>query len=207
MEQLAMVENAPPSRGRLKLWGIILVAATPLIAAMVMYFGRIGIPSGTTNYGDLIIPPLDALEIGVSLPETRLDEITQADGKRQWLMVTVAGDACSERCLQALYLSRQINVALGKEADRVGRALLAGTGDAALQQALNDYPRMLPAPFSSADMEGLRAKLDKHNIQLQPYDMLLMDPLGNIMMHYSEKHDGKAILEDLKRLLKVSKIG
>ncbi|WLQ13011.1 hypothetical protein O5O45_25100 [Hahella aquimaris] len=207
MEQLAMVENASPSRGRLKLWGIILVAATPLIAAMVMYFGRIGIPSGTTNYGDLIIPPLDATEIGVSLPEARLEEITQADGKRQWLMLTVAGDACGERCSQALYLSRQINIALGKESDRVGRALLAGTGDAALQQVLNDYPRMLPAPFSRADMEGLRTKLNEHNIQLQPYDMLLMDPLGNIMMHYSEKHDGKAILEDLKRLLKVSKIG
>ncbi|ABC26974.1 conserved hypothetical protein [Hahella chejuensis KCTC 2396] len=202
-----MAENAPSSRGRLKLWGIILVAATPLIAAMVMYFGRIGIPSGSTNHGDLIIPPLDAVEIGVNLPDERLEEITQADGKRQWLMLTIAGDVCSERCAQALYLSRQVNIALGREADRVGRALLADAGDASLQQALNDYPRLLPAPFSSGDMEGLRAKLNEHNIQLQPYDMLLMDPLGNIMMHYSEKHDGKAILEDLKRLLKVSKIG
>ena len=38
-------------------------------------------------------------------------------------------------------------------------------------------------------------------------NMFVIDPIGNIILHYSGKVDGKKLLADLKKLLGASKIG
>jgi hypothetical protein len=37
--------------------------------------------------------------------------------------------------------------------------------------------------------------------------ILVVDPFGNIIMHYGSEHTGKEMLKDLKQLLKLSQIG
>ena len=37
--------------------------------------------------------------------------------------------------------------------------------------------------------------------------ILLIDPLGNVILKYSEELQGKKLLKDLKKLLKLSRIG
>ena len=44
------------------------------------------------------------------------------------------------------------------------------------------------------------------NPEQQPR-ILLIDPFGNVMMHYGREHTGKQLLKDLKHLLKLSQIG
>ncbi|WP_197685638.1 hypothetical protein [Vreelandella subglaciescola] len=36
--------------------------------------------------------------------------------------------------------------------------------------------------------------------------IVLVDPFGNVMMHYGPEHSGKDMLKDLKHLLKLSKV-
>ena len=45
---------------------------------------------------------------------------------------------------------------------------------------------------------------------IDPFDqpnMVVIDPIGNIILHYSGEVDGKKLLTDLKKLLGASKIG
>jgi len=37
--------------------------------------------------------------------------------------------------------------------------------------------------------------------------ILVVDPLGNMMMYYHAENTGKDMLTDIKRMLKVSKLG
>jgi hypothetical protein len=56
-----------------------------------------------------------------------------------------------------------------------------------LESTLSDYV--------SAELSGMRVHV------------FLADPLGNIMMAYPESEVGKPLLEDLRLLLKLSKLG
>lgn len=195
------------NRGQLKLWAIILVAATPVILASVMYFGKFGIPQGSTNKGTLVLPPISSEQADVKRPDDATDAFTQIDGKQKWLMLIVGDGTCDKRCIEGLYLTRQVNIALGKEAGRVTRLLLTDEPNPELVSALQEHPKLLSSDYDAKQRENLETVLAEYEVQLKPYDILIMDPLGNIMMHYSDNHSGKDILEDLKRLLKVSKIG
>jgi len=194
------------SRGQLKLWGLILIAATPIVAAAIMYFGQIGLPDSTTNHGHLILPPLQGEDWGLA-EVIKTDGFIQYDGKAKWVMLVVGDGGCTELCLQQLYLTRQLNIALGKEVDRVTRLLWVDAQTQGLDAALKEHELLQVEPFDNTGFKGLAEALKRHGVELSPYDILLMDPLGNIMMHYNQNNNGKDILDDLKRLLKVSKIG
>ncbi len=202
------VTEQPPvkKRGQLKLWGLILITAAPLVAAAVMYFGQIGLPTATTNHGRLILPPLQGEDWGLD-EVVKADNFIQFDGKTKWVMLMVGEGPCTAQCEQQLYLTRQLNIALGKEVDRVTRLLWADPQTEGLDAALKEHKLLVVEPFSDARFQALAQILKDHNVTLAPYDILLMDPLGNIMMHYNQVNSGKDILDDLKRLLKVSKIG
>jgi hypothetical protein len=202
----------PVPRGQGKLLLLFLIAFLPLVAAAVMYFGKIGLPVATTNYGSLVVPPLTEADHGILIgaPEVAPAAALQIDGNRRWLVLVVAGvsgeatgGTCGDDCQQALYLVRQVNVALGKDAGRVGRVLLAT--EEFVETRADDM--LIYRTFSAEDHAALDQALAATKHRLQPWDVLIMDPLGNIMMQYSGELSGKEILEDFKRLLKVSKIG
>lgn len=200
----------PKRVGQWKLLLIFAVALLPLIAAVIMYFGKIGLPSGTTNHGLLVLPPLTEDDHGIKVGGSDYPGAIQPDGRRKWLLLILGptgaspgNSLCDKACEQTLYLARQVNVALGKDADRVGRLLLSSE------------PVSLPVPdvalmqqaFSAAAFSRLSDEMVNVRQGLNPWEILIMDPFGNIMMHYPGELDGKGILEDLRRLLKVSKIG
>jgi len=119
-----------------------------------------------------------------------------------------AGTFCDKVCEHALYLARQVNVGLGKDASRVQRALLvSGNNLAEESRALieRDYPRLLVIFYQPGLVEaGLGPAIGGRDIQGH---IFLCDPNGNIMMYYTAAQGGKEILEDLKHLLKISNIG
>ena len=109
-----------------------------------------------------------------------------------WWLVTVANGACESECQAALHQLRQLHVLLGRDAERVKRALVelghAGS-DASLQHS---YPEL--GRFGGPDDA------------LSP-GVYIVDPLGNVVLRYRYGDAGKPVLEDLKQLLKVSHIG
>lgn len=177
----------------------------PMILATIMFYTGWLNPAGHTNQGALIAPtvPVAALNLETLSGEPFAERFSAGQTDPQWLLVIAAGD-CGSRCEELLYLARQANIALGKNADRVSRAAVVGsiTEDFAARWP-TEYPlmeRLVPASGAAPDWPaGI-------NPETEPRTMLI-DPFGNVMMHYGPENSGKDILKDLKHLLKLSQVG
>ena len=126
--------------------------------------------------------------------------------KGRWIVLSVADGPCAEPCRQNLYKTRQLRLMLNKEIPRVRRLLLLADPGAAA--ALSDWLRQDEFLAVAGLAPALREKLEKAaGGALQPGQILLLDPLGNLMMYYEADFDPYGVLKDLKRLLRVSRIG
>ena len=190
--------SASTKRSRKSMIVLFSIGFVPLFIAWGMYFFfPATIPSGTTNEGHLILPPIDINTLD-------LREITDIpDQERSWLLVIPVGDTCSESCKERVYLARQVNVALGKNAERVRRAIIHTTNGAQLKNKLEkDYPGMRHFTVGTGMFE------EAFNMVENVTDkVFLVDPNGNVMMYYLQDELGKPLLKDLKHLLKISNIG
>lgn len=185
---------------------LFLVAGLPLIVAFIMYFTNTLVPEGRTNKGTLIIPPLSVEKL-----ELQLQHATESDTQGKWQLLVIGSHDCtSELCREALYKARQVNVALGREAGRVERRYIniGGALEEAGAEAFKDeYPRL---HLSYSNRLALEVFLDRElevNRVLEQSYIFISDPLGNVMMYYTPENPGGDLLDDLKKLLKVSKIG
>lgn len=142
---------------------------------------------GTTNKGRFVDPPLTVAELSL---RDEAGALLTGDGT-WWLWVVPQGP-CEGACLEALHQLRQLHVLLHRDAGRVRRALVAdvvGIGSAQLAQ---EYPHLA---FLSGKVDALERGI------------YVIDPIGNLVLHYPLEDAGRPVLDDLKRLLKVSQIG
>lgn len=205
-------EALPPrARSRITLLMLAVLFFAPFVSAYLAFFlFPQWQPSGRLNYGQLIDPARPVPEFGMRDASGRL--VGKDPLRGQWTLLQLLPAACDEPCRRSLLLSRQLRIALGTEAGRVQRvvmadaaALLASTraqltaeqpGLVWLQDALAE-PRAA-AFFASAPANAI----------------LLLDPNGNWLMVYppapdddAVQRDFKGMQKDLKKLLKLSHIG
>ena len=196
-------------RGRRQLLILAAIFFVPLAVAFWLYYGPSAWrPVGGTNKGDLVDP-------AVPLPAVSL---AQPDGVRtapeflrgQWTIAFVGAGTCDDRCRRALYLSRQSRIALNKDMARVRRVFLA-TGQCCDRKFLQaEHPDLLVAVVGDdADSQALLAKFPAYDgVPAAAAGRLwVIDPLGNLVLSYSEQAPDKAVLTDVKKLLRLSHIG
>jgi cytochrome oxidase Cu insertion factor (SCO1/SenC/PrrC family) len=172
------------------------IGLVPVVIAYVIfiYFPQF-LPSVTTNQGQLITPPVSG------------EELRLIDDSDKWSMIIPLGSSCDEVCVKRFYNARQVNVALGKEAQRVKRIMITNpSSDQRLVASLSrDYPDM-----DKVEVDLALAKTAFQKLIANPFDgnyIFLMDPNGNIMMFYTLDQSGASMLKDIKFLLKISNIG
>ena len=127
----------------------------------------------------------------------------------KWWLVYVAPEKCYQECQEDLYNMRQVQAALGRDALRVDRLFVAHPNcpRATCENYLSEfYPDMQRATFEHSDFNALFIQSSKYAPNTLGR-MYIIDPLGNIMMAYAPDTNPKEMLSDLKRLLRVSKIG
>lgn len=192
-------------RSRTQVWIVVALFFAPLALAFLLYYGTGGWrPSGSTNHGELISPPRPLPS--VTLPTPGGTPLAAETWHGKWTLLYIGDGRCDGRCRAALVLMRQTRLALNADMTRVQRIFLA-TGeccdrgyldaehpDLAIALADNDAGATLLAVFPDAqDHSGV---------------IYVIDPLGNLMMrHPPEPPPAKGLLEDLRRLLKLSHIG
>ena len=201
-------DPAAVRRGRRQLLGLAALFFVPLAVAFWMYYGPTSWrPAGDTSKGDLIEParPLAAL----ALP-TAAGGQTGADFLRgKWSMVYVGDGLCDERCRKALYLTRQSRIALNKDMDRVQRVFLV-TGRCCDRGFLaQEHPDLVVVRVDDAASAALLEPFPTYGgVPLADAGRIyLVDPLGNLMMSYAPAAPDKALLTDVKKLLRLSHIG
>ncbi len=196
---------------------LVLAFALPYLAAFVFYQMRDDIEVGQqTNYGQLVQPlrPLGDFDI------ERLDAtaIERADLAGKWLLITVNDQTCGPDCQRNLYNLRQVRRALAEDRRRIERLLvLTDNPDPdGLLKILKDYPDMHTMTGPGDALDHIATVLNTNteigagagsgfgNINGR---IFIVDPNGDLMMEYPADADPVGILKDLKRLLKLSKIG
>ena len=189
---------------RIKFLALIAVFLSPFIGGwMALYVFDIKPVSG--NYGTLITPVK-------KLDWPRLETL---DGKtydggfgRKWTLVLFAGDDCAELCRSNLFYMRQLRTLLGRDTLRLQNVLISAQPlSAEMQIYLQEFPNLKvvqdyrdPALFRQFDLPGMGA------VGSTP-KMYLVDPDHNLMMNYPAEIDQNRVLEDIKKLLKLSQIG
>jgi len=179
------------NRNRLKLLGVFGVALVPVITAAVMYFGGIALPTGKTNKGNLLWPPIVLSE------QSAISPLVGEDIKKEglWVLMLTGTGECVDVCLERLHTLRQVNVAMGKELSRVGRLYVGDMTDEDQQSVLSDYPKL---KLYNASVSAL-AILEQQAVEksgLKPesiesnWNVWLVDPLGNIVLQYGLENDG-----------------
>ncbi|MFM7067590.1 MAG: hypothetical protein ACKO0U_12305 [Gammaproteobacteria bacterium] len=191
MTTASPIDSAAQARSRRTLVLLACLFFVPLLVATLLYKTGFG-PQGRVNHGELV-DPARPLPAGVLVP-----------GK--WNLLLVAA-SCDATCGETLYRTRQVRLLLKGDAERVVRILLTGDATAPLPASARDAGNGLrTASLSGADGAQLDAALKAAagNPGLRLY---LVDPLGNLVLHYPPGFDNAGLLKDLKKLLGLSSIG
>lgn len=179
-----------------KLGLISLVFFGPLLLAAWMYWSGNLTPREQSNNGALLAPVVNIRDV---LPESPV--LPLVDG--QWLMLYAAEGPCTELCRDGLYRQRQTRLMLGREMERVARVFLH-----------DDSP--LDTVFLEGEHAGLKTINDKALADFlenkRPQDRLpggiyLFDPLANLVMYFPPDLEPRELVDDVKHLLKLSRIG
>ena len=197
-----------PRASRTQFWILVGVFFIPLVVAFVIYYGFSGWrPAGSTAKGDLI-SPARPLQIGVLLtPQDQPLEANLLHGK--WSLVYVGDGQCDARCREALTLMRQTRLALNDDASRVQRLFFVTQNCCDLDYLNTEHAGLISARVE----EGVERKMLQTFPRYQDVPVesagriYIVDPLGNLMMSYAPDAPQKALLEDLRKLLKLSHIG
>jgi len=196
------------SRGRRQFLLLAALFFVPLAIAFWLYYGPGGWrPDGGTNQGDLVDParPLPH----VDLPLAGGSPVVADVFRGKWTVLYVGDGACDARCRKALHLTRQSRIALNKDADRVRRVFLV-TGNCCDHDFVErEHPDLIVALLGGKDSARLIARFPVYGDGLVGHAgrIYLVDPLGNLMMSYAATAPDKALLTDLRRLLRLSHIG
>jgi hypothetical protein len=145
----------------------------------------------------------------VSLPKADGGETGTGFLHGKWTMLYVGDGSCDERCRKALHLTRQSRIALNKDMDRLQRVFLV-TGNCCDRAFLaQEHPDLLVALLAGPDAARLLEPIPAYGDGPagSAGRIYLVDPLGNLLMSYSAAAPDKALLTDLKKLLRLSHIG
>jgi len=190
---------------RTYLLGLFAVFFAPLLFAMWLYFGpNSWLTSETKSHGVLIQPPRPLEEFSITSVEGNIWIYEQFLGK--WTLLYIGNERCDLFCEANLFKMRQVRLALGRDSGRIQRKYV-GIGEYAdaenFSGIFENYPDMQVTWIAQTQFQLILPQFKG----LDEYVIYLIDPLGNLMMCYSKYATAKGMKADLKRLLKISKIG
>ena len=178
------------SKGHLMLIGLILIFALPAIIAKTV-LDQHWYTAGVTNSGELVEPRVTLEDFGITLPVA----------EEGWLVGYIAPTECESLCEQQLHYLNQSYLALGKNKERVTAVVFVAEGVS------------LKGTINKPDLEFL-AGGDQLRAEFAPASIVIIDPLGQLVMEYKSVSEpsqlvsqSKGMIHDLRKLLKLSRVG
>ncbi len=185
-------------RGRQVLMLIGALFLVPLAISFALYYGQWR-PSGSSSKGELITParPLDAAGLKQADGQPAPDKVLTG----KWSLIYIGDGACDAACRTALVLGRQTRLALNNEMQRVQRVFLATEHCCDTQYIAAEQPGLMALDASAAPKLLAQFPADR------AHSLFIVDPLGNLMMRHDAAQTTEDLLNDLKKLLRLSHIG
>ena len=206
MNQESRKEESPKKLlwHRVKFLALITVFLSPFIGGwLALYVFDIKPTSG--NYGTLIAP---VKKLDWPRLETQDGNEHVGGFGRKWTLLLFAGDECAELCRSNLFYMRQLRTLLGRDTLRLQNVLISA-------QPLSDKTQIYLKEFPNLKVvQDYRDPALYRQFELPEMGevgatpkLYLVDPAQNLMMHYPAENDQNRVLEDIKKLLKLSQIG
>ena len=200
-------KRATKKNSRTTLWIMIVLFGLPYIAAIYFYyFADLSEMGNQTNYGTLITPVRQIND----MPLKKLDnsDFKFSEMKGKWILISIAQSSCATGCQENLYKMRQIRKAVGEDRSRINRIfLLTDTSNTpSFNELLSKYSGTEVIIPSGDNYQKFISGFSITDETIEDR-LFIIDPLGNYMMAYPKDADANMILKDIRRLLKVSKIG
>lgn len=198
--------QAPKKKSNTTVWLVLLSFAAPVALSYIIFF-FIDV-SSFTNRGEILNPIVHiksfALndETGKRIPVEKLTY--------KWRLISFLDKNCNQACVQRLHDARQIHSSLGKNRHRVDRMFVhfepAGED---LQTLIDTEHKDVIHVYGNDKLISniLGSSVIDKNAQLHDNVIYIMDPMGNVMMRFTQDQPSKDFLYDLRKLLKASQIG
>ena len=180
-------------KNRKSLLLLLLAFVLPIILAK-MALEQEWLDLGVTNHGTLLNNELTLSQLGLS----------KRDFSQQWLILYALPKQCLAACIKSLETVHNSYVVLGKDMPRVTPVLLTQN-----QFSPEQSQRLAKSQWQIQSMPEQSKNVIKQS------QVFIVDPLGNVILsHFPPLTDrekqavfGKAIIADMKKLLKYSKVG
>lgn len=154
-------------------------------------------PDRTRNFGRLVEPPVTLPAVGGT------STLEFGSGDTRWTILFVTR-YCTAPCPKQLVLIRQVHRAMGRDAGRVRKILVAGAelSDSVHRHIASEIPDLLTveragAPWLSALSSALGEDAEER--------VLIIDPRGHVVLSYGRALDASGLRQDLSHLLKWSR--
>ena len=164
-------------------WLVALVCLGPFAAALFIYYGPFG---GS-------VPQLPGSRELLAEP-VRLPLGWQSAGEAPWQLIYARMSPCEQQCAQHLGRLLQVQLALGRDEDRVERALWH-VGDLPVL----DDPELVTHALDDTVGRGVAEALGAERVR--EGRVFVADPRGLVILSYPPDVEQKELLRDLERLL------
>lgn len=189
---------------RIKLLGLIAAFAGPLCFALVLFLGKEWFEFDSAAHGRLLTPGQILTNASALLVARENKTVAEHWLDGRWVLLFYGRGDCDLSCEADLFKIRQSRLVLGRDSSRV-RAIYLLAPQAVISPELNQI--LIRHPALSIYRLQPRTPINQATPDLKEQGIYIIDPLGNLVMSYAQNIRSRALIKDLKRLLKASKIG
>ena len=203
-----MTTASTPKRSIRPLIAVLLVSLAPVVLALLAYYvPALGLRPGTRTHAGQLIEPQRNIPADLALHDAQGQPYDLNQLKGQWVLISTGPGACPKTCVRGLYVLRNSHASQGKEVDRLERVWII----------TDDAPPAAVVQEAYAGTHVLRADPDALAAWLAPdaadpaaalaQGLWILDPLGHLMMQFPDAEQPEAVRDDIRTLLKNSRIG
>ncbi|MFC3122582.1 hypothetical protein [Agaribacter flavus] len=181
-------------RHKMSIVMLVVVFVLPVVLAKLA-LDQDWFDKGSTNRGQLLQPTIDATAL-------------LQEAEKKWHFVYVLPAECQQECKNAIYAIGQVKAAVGRESSRVNAVFLATE---------HSDPDSVALLENSDGLELLHKDANDVNKVFKHADVnaiFIADTLNNLVLSYPSVAnkdqaimDSRDMLADLRKLLKLSRIG
>lgn len=179
---------------KLSILALVLVFVLPVILAK-MALDNEWFNKASTNRGELVMPNIEAASL---FGET----------EAKWKIAYVVPAKCLQACANAIFSMQQVRTAIGRHNDRVQKVLL---------MTEQSDRNAIPTTNLDSSTVVLETNVNTVNKMFKPMlndDIFIVDTLHNVVLKYPASGDkeqaimdSRDMLADIRKLLKLSRIG
>lgn len=196
---------AAKKRNPYTVWFVVLSFIAPVALAYIMFF-FVDVQS-FVNHGEILNPIIHISSF--ELKDENDEIIPEQELTYKWRLISFVGKDCNQQCETRLFDTRQIHTSLGKDQHRLIRMFvhLEPAGKSLSTLITETHPSATQVNGDAAVIINALGDNIRENVSITNNEIYIMDPMGNVMMRFTQDQPNKEFLYDLKKLLKASQIG